>query len=103
MYSTTAGLKKLDTNITATDSTTISAKTSDHKTPTTDYSTRKEKSRKECVPEDPESDPSWSDSPLSEYDFSDDGKYKSKRRDKKKKYWKLKKQDSLDSSLSHSD
>ena len=45
--------------------------------------------RKAHVPADPESDPSSSESSLSEYDYSDDSKYckyKSKGHDKKKKH-----------------
>ena len=39
-------------------------------------SKRKEKAQKEYIPEDPESDPSLSDSSPSEYDSSDDRKYR---------------------------
>ena len=69
------------------------------KTPTlpTEFSKRKEKLGKEYAPEDPESDQSLSDSPLSESDSSNDRKYiksKSKRSNKKKKHRKRKKLES---------
>ena len=68
-----------------------------------DSSNRKGKAH---VPEDPESEPSLSDSSLRESDLSNDSNYiksKRKKRDTKKKYRKHKKQDSLDSSSSDSD
>ena len=55
------------------------------------------------VPEDPESDPSLSDSSPSESDSSTDinyRRYKINKRDTKKRCWKHKKQDLSDSSLS---
>ena len=61
------------------------------KTPATEYSARKEKSRKKYLLEDPHSDPNSSDSPSSNYYSSDDRKYKHRRRENRKKYWKLKK------------
>ena len=67
------------------------------------FSAHKEKAQKEYVPEDPESDPSLSDSSLIKSDCYDDSKYKIKRRDKNNNYQKLRKQDSSDSSPSKSD
>ena len=50
----------------------------------TESSKRKEKAQKEYVPEDPESEPSPSDSSSNESDWYDDIKSKIKRRNKRK-------------------
>ena len=60
LHSTPVGKKTPDAKTPTMDSNTIVAKTSDSKTPATESSSRKERSRKEHVPEDPESDPSSS-------------------------------------------
>ena len=80
------------------ESTPIGAIMSDPKTLTipTDSSKRKEKARKEYVPEDLESDPSSPDSSSRKYDLSDDIKYsesKIKRRNERKNNCKHKKHD----------
>ena len=72
MDSTPVGTKTSDKEIPVTELTPIGAKMPDPKTPTTESSKRKEKVHKEYVPEDPESDPSLSDSLSSKSDFSDD-------------------------------
>ena len=68
---------------------------SDAKTLATDSSSRKEKSRKEYIPEDPNSDPKFSESLSRNSDLSDDSNYKCRIRDKKKKCQKRKKQDPI--------
>ena len=88
--------------------TPVGTKTSDPKTLTipSDSSKRKEKARKEYVPEDLESDPSSPDSSSRKYDLSDDIKYsesKIKRRNERKNNCKHKKHDLSDSSSSDSD
>ena len=50
----------------------------------TDSSAREEKDKYKYMPEEPRSDPSWSDSLSSESDSSDDRNYKGKRFDKGK-------------------
>ena len=72
------------------DSTPVGTKISDPKPLTQPMvsSKRKEKSGKEHIPEDPDSEPSLSDSSSNKYDWSDDSKYsksKIKRHDKKEK------------------
>ena len=44
---------------------------------------------------DPDSEPNSSDTLSSDFDFSDDINYKRRGRDKKKNYWKHKKQDPI--------
>ena len=61
------------------------------KTPATDSPTRKEKSWKYYVPEDPYSDLSSSDPSLRNYDSSNNTNYKRRRSNKNKKDWKHKK------------
>ena len=68
---------------------------SDTKTTATDYSARKEKEQKECILEDPDSDPKLSELLLNDSDFPDDSNCERRRSDKKKKYRKCKKQDPI--------
>ena len=88
--------KKIERSLPPLDSTPAGAKMSDTKTPEMEYSARKEKAQKDYVSEDPDSDPSLSDSLSRDYDSSGDSNYKRRRRNKNKKYRKLKKQDPIE-------
>ena len=68
------------------DSIPVGAKMSDTKALATESSARKEKGKKDYVPEDPDSDPTSSESLSSDSDFSNESNYKRKRIHKKKKY-----------------
>ena len=76
-------------------STPVGAKMSNTKTPATGSSAYKGKTKKEYIPEDPNSDPNLSDSLSSDSDSSDNIRYKLRRKDKRKKYLKHRKQDSI--------
>ena len=87
------------------DLTHIGKKTPDPKPLTQPIDLSKHKGKLH-VPEDPDSDTSFSDSSLRESDFSNDSKYnkyKSKGYYKRKNCWKRTKQDSSESSLRNSD
>ena len=73
----------------------VGAKISGAKTPATNLSARKEKSRKEYVPEDPDSDPNFSNSSLSDSVPSAGSNYKRRRLDKRNKNRKCNKQDPI--------
>ena len=64
--------------------TPVGTKTSDEKKLAINYSLRKEESQKDYASQDPDSDPSLSDSSLRNSDSSDDINYKHRRRDKNK-------------------
>ena len=68
----------------------------DEKIPATDSSIRKGKAQKEYAPEDPESYPYLSDSSLSESFLSNNSNYKIKIFNKKRKYRKHKKQETVE-------
>ena len=72
--STPVGMKMSDTKILPLDSTTVCAKTSDPKTLTLqkESSELKEKAQKYYVPEDPDSEPSSSDSSSNKSDLCDE-------------------------------
>ena len=76
-------------------STPVGARIAYAKTPATDCSECKEKSRKDYVPEDPDLDPNSSYSSLSDSGFFDDINYKRIIHDKNKKYRKRNKQDHI--------
>ena len=103
--STTIGTNTTNITTSQLDSNHIGTRTQ-YPTPLTRPMDSSKRKGKLHVPEDPESDPSLSDSSSNESDLSDNSKYsksKSKGRDTNKKRWKCMKQESSYSSSSNSD
>ena len=104
MDSTPIGTNRTNEKTSHLESTPVDRKTTDPKTLTRSMELSK-RNGKEHVTDDPESDPSSSDSSLRKYDSSNDRKYsksKIKRLDRKKKRRKHTRQESSESSLSES-